>query len=681
IAWAFELTPEGIKKSDEVEITESVTKYTGKKLNKVIISVLSIALIFLLTERIFFAESRILEQNEVDFETASIAVLPFVNMSDDQNNEFFSDGLSEELLNVLAKVDELKVAGRTSSFKFKGQNENLSLIGEELNVNHILEGSVRKAGDRIRITAQLINVEDGFHMWSETYDRELTTENIFDIQDEISNTVLAELKVRLLGDEEITTIEYTQDIEAYNLYLAGTQLEKNRIVEELEAAAENYKTAIRLDPGFALAYARLAWVYYLLHEYGNLPLEELLVLMKENVDTALSIDPNLGKAVLAEAVYYRYADEPENGLEASDRAIELIPNDPETWIVRRNALFFSSRSEGIPDFVAMGEATRRAYELDNNNPAYANMYARVLPDRGEHEEAIEILERINRLYPDFAPAYGSLAYIYSTPPYSDLDKAFLVVFEQYQQNDTDLNILVELLEASMSIDFKGMEDFVFNRLQSLYPYHHNAIVTVTFYMMKNREYQKAVSFLEEAEANDGLVPNWLSDFAGLFSAIERKDYGQAIDHFIRLNPEVESTNIDEVNVIDYVNFITLKELAGDTSVMSDNAQTICDRVASEMETVDSEVRKLELESVCHFVKKDYEGLYETKEALYFDLLEKDNFVFNYSLDVSLQEIVTKYPPLLELANRILADIHSMRDDVIEELKQDGSWNSEWELTE
>ena len=237
-AWAFELTPEGLKKSKEVDITESVTIRTGKKLNGLIITVLSMAIIFLLIERVFFAKKAILDDAKelANLDNTSIAVLPFVNMSDDENNEYFSDGLSEELLNVLAKIDELKVAGRTSSFKFKGMNEDLKTVGSELGVNHILEGSVRKSGDRVRVTAQLIKVDDGFHMWSETYDRELTATNVFDIQDDISREVLAQLKVQLLPEEvpEIDEIP-TQDIEAYQSYLKANQMMVNRNYDEIEA--------------------------------------------------------------------------------------------------------------------------------------------------------------------------------------------------------------------------------------------------------------------------------------------------------------------------------------------------------------------------------------------------------------------------------------------------------------
>ncbi len=166
---------------------------------------------------------------EAETTEKSIAVLPFVNMSSDPEQEYFADGISEEILNALAKVSDLKVAGRTSSFAFKGKNDDLLEIGKLLRVNHILEGSVRKSGNRVRITAQLIKVDDGFHMWSETWDRELT--DIFVIQDEISAAILAQLKTQLLG-EQLVTVQ--TDTKAYELYL----LAKQRIYERNKASLE-----------------------------------------------------------------------------------------------------------------------------------------------------------------------------------------------------------------------------------------------------------------------------------------------------------------------------------------------------------------------------------------------------------------------------------------------------------
>jgi TolB-like protein len=189
------MTPEGLRKTKQVEKTESISSSTGKKLNRLIIATLIILLGFLGYER-FFVHGHEENLNET-IVLPSIAVLPFEDMSPNKDQEYFSDGLSEELLNFLAKVNDIKVAGRTSSFKFKGKYDNIKLIGAELDVEHVLEGSVRKSGNKIRITAQLIKVSDGFHMWSETYDKEYTADNLFLIQDEISKKILKELKIKL----------------------------------------------------------------------------------------------------------------------------------------------------------------------------------------------------------------------------------------------------------------------------------------------------------------------------------------------------------------------------------------------------------------------------------------------------------------------------------------------------
>jgi TolB-like protein len=186
----------------------------------------------------------------------SIAVLPFVNMSTDKDQEYFSDGLSEELLNLLAKIPDLKVIARTSSFSFKGKNEDLRTIGEKLGVAHILEGSVRKDGDQMRITAQLIRVADGTHLWSETYDRKL--EGIFKVQDEISAAVVNQLKLKLLN----TAIQPApMKAEAYNLYLEGKFFTGIGNKESYEKAIEKYNAALAIDPDAALVWAGLSSVY------------------------------------------------------------------------------------------------------------------------------------------------------------------------------------------------------------------------------------------------------------------------------------------------------------------------------------------------------------------------------------------------------------------------------------
>ena len=339
-AWAFELTPDGIKKSVEVEQQVSIRSQTGKKLNGVIIGVLSVAVVFLLVERVFFAPHAIQEEiAELTTlptpEAASIAVLPFADMSAEGDQEYFSDGLSEELLNALAKLKKIKVAGRTSSFKFKGEITDIALVGEQLGVNHILGGSVRKAGGRVRITAQLVQARDGFHMWSQSYDRELTTTNIFDIQEEIARQVLQELKVRLLPEEQAQLqAAPTQDIEAYQTYLKANQLVVNRNYDEIVAAIELYKEALRMDPGFASAHGRLAIAYNLQRNYGNIPFEESQALMKRQIDLALGMDPNLAEGYAALGLYEQDQGNLEAALEALERSVALNPNltDVYNWL-------------------------------------------------------------------------------------------------------------------------------------------------------------------------------------------------------------------------------------------------------------------------------------------------------------------------------------------------------------
>ena len=223
--------------------------------------------------------SGISETNPEAFE--SIAVLPFANMSSDPEQEFFSEGISEEIINMLAQVPGLKVAGRTSSFSFKGKNQDLRLIGEQLNVNHILEGSVRKSGNKLRITAQLIKVTDGYHLWSEKYDREL--EDIFDLQDEISLAILDAIKIKLFGAaKEAVLKKYTDNPVAYQLYLQGRfYYNMWSGADSFNKAIDYFRAAIKIEPDYALAYSGIATSYFYLWFLNFLPPEKCLPQMKQ----------------------------------------------------------------------------------------------------------------------------------------------------------------------------------------------------------------------------------------------------------------------------------------------------------------------------------------------------------------------------------------------------------------
>ncbi|GAB2558320.1 helix-turn-helix domain-containing protein [Spirosoma areae] len=229
----------------------------------------------------------------------SLAVLPFLNLSTDPEQAYFSDGVTEEIINVLSHMPNLQVVGRTSSFTFKGKNQDLRLIGEQLNVNHILEGSVRKSGNKLRITAQLINAADGYHLWSEKYDRELT--DIFDIQDEIALAILKEISGHLFGSEPgILLKRYTNNPTAYQLYLHG-RFYHNKFagVDEFNKAIEYYQSAIDLEPTYAIAYAGIASCYLNMWFYRHLPSAYSLPLMKQATEQALQADNGIAESYLA----------------------------------------------------------------------------------------------------------------------------------------------------------------------------------------------------------------------------------------------------------------------------------------------------------------------------------------------------------------------------------------------
>jgi len=294
-AWAFEMTPEGLKKEKDVDRSQSITSVTGQKLNNAIIGILVIALGYFAIDKFVLDPGRdaaeIATAVQVSREEAakpaepaepdnSIAVLPFVNMSSDQEQEYFSDGLSEELLNLLAKIPELRVAARTSSFSFKGQNIEIPEIAARLKVAHVLEGSVRKSGNQLRITTQLIQADNGYHLWSETYDRQL--DNIFQIQDEIASAVVYALKITLLG--EAPTVRET-DPEAYQLFLEGQFIRRQISASTMPMAIDLFKKALEIDPDYAPAWAELAYAYMWNGGLSGMPIDEANVLADRPLKT------------------------------------------------------------------------------------------------------------------------------------------------------------------------------------------------------------------------------------------------------------------------------------------------------------------------------------------------------------------------------------------------------------
>jgi len=336
-AWAFEITPEGIKLEKDVDRSRSIASHTGHKLD-----ILIIVMLVAIGGYVFW-ESRLREAAPAAHTAArestgavatgdkSIAVLPFVNLSSDPEQEYFSDGISEELLNVLAQFPDLRVAARTSSFQFKGDNRDISEIAGLLKVNHVLEGSVRKAGTRLRITAQLIEARNGYHLWSQTYDRELR--DVFAIQDEISAAIGDALRAQLkLGEDQQAAaprVAEASNTAAYEAYLKGRYLVNQRGNRAIAEAAYELERAVRLDPNYAPAQAQLAIALALLHNspttYGDLTTAEVNARAVPHADKAMELNPALPEAWGARTIIAMANNDSVAAIEYAKHALSLSP--------------------------------------------------------------------------------------------------------------------------------------------------------------------------------------------------------------------------------------------------------------------------------------------------------------------------------------------------------------------
>ena len=397
LAWAFEITPEGVKLEKDVDQSKSITPQTGQKLNYWIIGLLVAALGI----SVYF--------NVMDDETSdgadsaeniqqSIAVLPFVDLSPERDQEYFSDGISEELLNVLVRVKNLRVASRTSSFSFKDKNASIPEIAEELDVGHVLEGSVRKSGNKVRITAQLIDVASDSHLWAESYDRELT--DIFAIQQEIAENIVDALKVAL-GTGETPAMagdrKPTDNLEAYELYLQGRYFLAKRGADNLNKAADRLEQAVALDPSFSDSWGALAKTLALLPAYDvEADVQATLSRCDTAIEKALELNPNNTDALIGRGYMestYRMGWDIAGA--AYERALSINPND----VGVQN--FYGDYLTVIGDYENSEKTERRAVELDPLASVHKRDLSELLLILDRPQEALPLMQRAVDLQPSF----------------------------------------------------------------------------------------------------------------------------------------------------------------------------------------------------------------------------------------------------------------------------------------
>ncbi len=346
IAWAFESTPEGIKRTEAADAAQQHSKSRTWIYVVVIGAAISLGLFFLGR----YSASSISGNAASTMTEKSIAVLPFVNMSSDKEQDYFSDGLSEELLNQLAQIPQLRVIARTSSFSFKGKEVDVATIAKALNVANVLEGSVRKSANTLRVTAQLVRASDSSHLWSKTYDRDLT--DVFKVQDEIAGDVVAALRVRLLPSQELPKTQRTNNAEAYELYLRGIDIYRQNRLDTSQLAAAEFQKAIALDLNYANAYAMLAIAQARAAEVASSPAQRASEIKQSfaTVEKAITLAPDLAAAYSARG-YLRYLRAWDWQGAAADfkQALALDSDNAESLSSYSQSLFFTvNQAEAIP---------------------------------------------------------------------------------------------------------------------------------------------------------------------------------------------------------------------------------------------------------------------------------------------------------------------------------------------
>ncbi len=403
-AWAFELTPEGLKREHEVDRSQSTTTQTGRKLDFFIIGVLAVAVVYLGVDKLFLtqevstalpvAESA---STEIEDTRKSIAVIPFANRSDKQEDVFFVDGIHDDILTQLARIRSLKVISRTSMMQYRDTTKNMPQIGEELGVRNILEGGVQRAGDRVRINVQLIDAQADEHLWAETYERELTAENNFSIQNEIATAIAKALAATLSPAEQQRLVSVpTQNLEALESYFHGKRLSISRLSDELIEAVGYFERAVDLDPEFTLAYIGLAdaWVLRDIND-GQIPSTEAQANAKAAIDNALRLDPGLGEAYASLGLLRWAQNNYEDALESLVRATNLNPNYAPAFHWQGGVLVALGRAkEALP-------LAEKALELDPLAPIIHFNLGHLFASLGRVDEALAACRRSVEINPEF----------------------------------------------------------------------------------------------------------------------------------------------------------------------------------------------------------------------------------------------------------------------------------------
>jgi TolB-like protein len=488
LSWAYEITPEGVKKTREVKRSKSITPKTGAGINKVIAGGLVLALAFIAYDKLGAPEQAVVGPAKAG--QITLAVLPFADLSAGQDQEYFADGVSEEILNVLAGVKALKVTSRSSSFALKGQNLDVPAMGKKLGVDYLLEGSVRKQDERVRITAQLIEVGSDSHLWSNTYDRNAS--DIFAVQEEIAGAIAGALEIQFgAGTPPLEVKAPTASREAHEEYLKGRYFWNKRGIENLRTAITHYQQAIALDPEYALAYLGLAEGQVLIPDYDPVMTDqrEIYLAAEASARKALELDPSLGQAHTTLAYILQELDRWGEAEAEFKKSVEMAPDYATGW------QWYGNAKGMMGDIKASERMAAKARDLDPMSPIILSNYIDALVATGKTAEAQPELAAAMALFPDFAlfngtrgqlayirgdwpgarEAWGKLAQMQGIDP--EIVTAWIDLAEAYQKTGKAQPVPPKLLASAKALDFysstpdmvylAGQRELAFEELRGL----------------------------------------------------------------------------------------------------------------------------------------------------------------------------------------------------------------------
>jgi TolB-like protein/Tfp pilus assembly protein PilF len=545
-AWAFEMTPDGVKREKDVDRSQSITPNTGKKLNNATLVLMAIAIAYLLfdkfsdeaPETVSSAQTEVVGTSSEDkpdqgpvTETPrqSIAVLPFDNRSRNVDDEYFTEGIHDDLLTNLARISSLKVISRTSVTQYKNTEKTIPMIAKELGVATVMEGAVQRSGNTVRINVQLIDAKTDEHLWAEIFDRELTAENLFVIQSEISEKIAAALEATLSPEEEQRINEFpTQNLEAYNAYLRGRQLLPQRNSKDLGLAMESFERAVELDPDFALAWVGIAESANLLGAHGTLNPDEKIRIMEVAVKRALEINPNLGEAYTSKGSLLDDLNQTAQAEAAYKRAIELSPNYATTY--HWYSILISNTNDRLQEAL---ELINRAAELDPLSPIIKSNIAQIYGRMGRFAEEESAYLQLLSANPEFSSGMANISWTLYLKDLGQLDDAVVWAQKSNRADPGKINGLVLEYAAWLNLDDDTRAQSIYQQMEELDAESRWLPRAKSWMDLKHGRYAAAkeeAMFLAQGFKNPGA--QWS---AGIIYA-RAGDYARARELILRVDP-------------------------------------------------------------------------------------------------------------------------------------------------